>query len=154
MVFSNEQCPVSGEDKRPSDQSVSDLSLVAGSARQAGDRFEGNRSSPVALTVLQAYDRVSHVLNSSIKPGESPQPLGAAGATWASFAQLIRLPNQSGTLLLMLPTWWALMLASHGRPPLMLMAVFAVGAFLMRSAGVAINDWADRRIDREVAERN
>ena len=151
MVFSNEQCSVSGEDKRPSDQSVWTSPLLRGPPDKQAIGSKATDRPPVALTVLQAYDRVPHVLNSSIKPGESPQPLGAAGATWASFAQLIRLPNQSGTLLLMLPTWWALMLASHGRPPLMLMAVFAVGAFLMRSAGVAINDWADRRIDREVA---
>jgi 4-hydroxybenzoate polyprenyltransferase len=66
-------------------------------------------------------------------------------------AQLIRLPSQTGTLLLMLPTLWALMLASKGRPDPILMAVFAVGAFLMRSAGVILNDLSDRRFDREVA---
>jgi 4-hydroxybenzoate polyprenyltransferase len=66
-------------------------------------------------------------------------------------AQLIRLPSQTGTLLLMLPTLWALVLASKGRPDPILMAVFAVGAFLMRSAGVILNDLSDRRFDREVA---
>lgn len=105
----------------------------------------------VVLTVPQACYRVQRVLNSPIKPGEAPPPPWPAGAIWVSLARLIRLSNQSGTLLLLLPTWWALTLASHGRPSLMLLAVFAVGAFLMRSAGVAMNDWADRGIDREVA---
>jgi 4-hydroxybenzoate polyprenyltransferase len=51
----------------------------------------------------------------------------------------------------MLPTWWTLILASKGHPSFELMVVFAAGSFLMRSAGVAMNDWADRSIDREVA---
>jgi len=65
-------------------------------------------------------------------------------------ADLIRLPNQSGTLLLMLPSLWALLLASQGRPRLLLLAIFAAGAFLMRSAGVIVNDLADRSLDRQV----
>jgi 4-hydroxybenzoate polyprenyltransferase len=65
-------------------------------------------------------------------------------------AQLIRLPNQTGTLLLMLPTLWALVLATRGRPDPTLLAVFAAGAFLMRSAGVILNDAADRQFDRQV----
>jgi 4-hydroxybenzoate polyprenyltransferase len=65
-------------------------------------------------------------------------------------AELIRLPNQTGTLLLMLPTLWALVLASHGRPDPRLLAIFAAGSFLMRSAGVILNDAADRRLDRQV----
>jgi 4-hydroxybenzoate polyprenyltransferase len=65
-------------------------------------------------------------------------------------AQLIRLSNQTGTLLLMLPTLWALVLASRGRPDPTLLAIFAAGSFLMRSAGVIMNDAADRQFDRQV----
>jgi 4-hydroxybenzoate polyprenyltransferase len=65
-------------------------------------------------------------------------------------AELIRLPNQTGTLLLMLPTWWALVLASEGRPDPILIFIFFLGSFLMRSAGVIVNDLADRRLDRQV----
>jgi 4-hydroxybenzoate polyprenyltransferase len=75
----------------------------------------------------------------------------SAPAQWAAFAELIRLRNQSGTLLLMLPTWWALVLASKGRPAISLLLIFAFGSFLMRSAGVILNDLADRPFDREVA---
>ncbi len=73
------------------------------------------------------------------------------GNKWASFADLIRLRNQSGTMLLMLPTLWSLVLASEGRPPLKLLLVFIAGSFLMRSAGVVLNDLADRSFDRQVA---
>ncbi len=53
-------------------------------------------------------------------------------------------------MLLMLPTLWALVLASHGQPPISLLIIFVVGSFLMRSAGVVINDLADRSFDRQV----
>ncbi len=68
----------------------------------------------------------------------------------SSFSRLIRLPNQSGTLLLLLPTLWALVLASDRSPDPFLIGVFVVGAFLMRSAGVIFNDLADRKIDQRV----
>jgi 4-hydroxybenzoate polyprenyltransferase len=90
-------------------------------------------------------------------PAESPDtslPPPAASPAQPSrlslIAELIRLPNQTGTLLLMMPTWWALVLASHGRPDPILIVIFSLGSFLMRSAGVILNDAADRRLDREV----
>ncbi|MEK7267775.1 MAG: 4-hydroxybenzoate octaprenyltransferase, partial [Nitrospirota bacterium] len=72
------------------------------------------------------------------------------GLNWSTLAHLIRLSNQSGTVLLMLPTLWALVLASRGRPTWSLLAIFAIGSFLMRSAGVVLNDLADRSFDRLV----
>ena len=62
-------------------------------------------------------------------------------------ADLIRLPKQYGTLLLMMPTLWSLVLASDGMPSLELLLVFALGSFVMRSAGCIINDIADRHFD-------
>ena len=50
----------------------------------------------------------------------------------------------------MLPSLWALVLASQGRPSGLLVVLFIAGAFLMRSAGVIINDLADRSFDRQV----
>jgi 4-hydroxybenzoate polyprenyltransferase len=71
--------------------------------------------------------------------------------TWSNFSRLIRLPSQTGTSLLMLPTLWALVLSSRGLPPLRLLLIFALGSFVMRSAGVVLNDLADRSFDRYVA---
>jgi 4-hydroxybenzoate polyprenyltransferase len=65
-------------------------------------------------------------------------------------ADLIRLPKQYGTLLLMAPALWSLVIAADGRPPASLLLVFVVGAFVMRSAGCVFNDLADRRLDRHV----
>jgi 4-hydroxybenzoate polyprenyltransferase len=52
--------------------------------------------------------------------------------------------------LLLWPTLWALWLASSGVPNLSILIIFVVGTFLMRSAGCAINDYADRDFDRHV----
>jgi 4-hydroxybenzoate polyprenyltransferase len=55
-----------------------------------------------------------------------------------------------GSLLLLWPTLNALWIASDGRPRWPLVAIFALGTLLMRSAGCAINDYADRDFDRHV----
>ena len=67
-----------------------------------------------------------------------------------AYAYLIRLDKPIGTLLLLWPTLWALWLASSGTPNLSILIIFTVGTFLMRSAGCAINDYADRDFDRHV----
>ena len=67
-----------------------------------------------------------------------------------SYGYLIRLDKPIGTLLLLWPTLWALWLASSGTPDLSILLVFTLGTFLMRSAGCAINDYADRDFDRHV----
>jgi len=67
-----------------------------------------------------------------------------------SYAYLIRLDKPIGTLLLLWPTLWALWLASDGVPDLKILCIFIVGTFLMRSAGCAMNDYADRDFDRHV----
>jgi 4-hydroxybenzoate polyprenyltransferase len=67
-----------------------------------------------------------------------------------SYAYLIRLDKPIGTLLLLWPTLWALWLASSGVPDLKILLIFVAGTFLMRSAGCAVNDYADRNFDRHV----
>jgi len=66
------------------------------------------------------------------------------------YARLLRLHRPIGTLLLLWPTLWALFLAAHGTPPAYELFAFTLGTVLMRSAGCAINDWADRDFDRHV----
>ena len=45
---------------------------------------------------------------------------------------------------------WALWIVSDGKPDWRVLLVFVAGTFLMRSAGCAINDFADRGIDGSV----
>jgi 4-hydroxybenzoate polyprenyltransferase len=66
------------------------------------------------------------------------------------YAKLVRLDKPIGSLLLLWPTLCALWLASAGKPDWHLVAIFSVGTVLMRSAGCAINDFADRDFDRHV----
>ncbi|MCO1332835.1 4-hydroxybenzoate octaprenyltransferase [Microbulbifer sp. OS29] len=55
-----------------------------------------------------------------------------------------------GSLLLLWPTWCALWLAAEGWPGFHLFIVFTAGVILMRAAGCAVNDYADRKIDAYV----
>lgn len=66
------------------------------------------------------------------------------------YAYLIRLDRPIGTYLLLWPTLWALWIAAKGWPDNFVLFVFLTGVFLMRSAGCAINDFADRKIDPHV----
>lgn len=66
------------------------------------------------------------------------------------YIALTRLNRPIGILLLLWPTLWAIWVASEGRPDTTILVVFAVGTILMRSAGCAINDYADRDFDAYV----
>ncbi len=71
-------------------------------------------------------------------------------ATISDYIELTRLDKPIGIWLLLWPTLWALWIASHGRPDGRLFIIFVVGTVLMRSAGCAINDYADRSFDPRV----
>ncbi len=66
------------------------------------------------------------------------------------YAELIRIDKPIGIYLLLWPALWALAIAGKGSPNMWVLLVFVVGVFLTRSAGCAINDYADRDIDRHV----
>jgi len=67
-----------------------------------------------------------------------------------AYERLIRLDKPIGAMLLLWPTLWAVWLASCGAPSLKIVAIFVFGTFLMRSAGCAVNDYADRDFDPHV----
>lgn len=66
------------------------------------------------------------------------------------YFRLVRLDKPIGILLLLWPTLGGLWLASDGKPDWTLVLIFSLGTALMRSAGCAINDFADRDFDRHV----
>ncbi|MDO8651427.1 MAG: 4-hydroxybenzoate octaprenyltransferase [Undibacterium sp.] len=66
------------------------------------------------------------------------------------YFQLLRLNKPIGILLLLWPTLAAIWLASDGKPDWRLITIFTLGTVLMRSAGCAINDYADRDFDKYV----
>jgi 4-hydroxybenzoate polyprenyltransferase len=67
-----------------------------------------------------------------------------------AYERLIRLDKPIGILLLLWPTLWGLWLAKRAMPEMAVLWLFVLGTVLMRSAGCAFNDFADRRFDAEV----
>jgi 4-hydroxybenzoate polyprenyltransferase len=68
----------------------------------------------------------------------------------ALYLRLVRADKPIGILLLLWPTLWALWMATGGKPSPLYIVIFVVGTALMRSAGCAINDYADRDFDLHV----
>ena len=66
------------------------------------------------------------------------------------YLRLMRLDRPIGTWLLLFPCWWSIALAGPGWPDPWLMALFALGAVIMRGAGCTINDIADHKFDAMV----
>ena len=66
------------------------------------------------------------------------------------YSRLVRLDRPIGIYLVLWPTLWALWIAAEGIPSPLVLIVFVAGVVLMRSAGCAINDFADRKIDPHV----
>ncbi len=71
-------------------------------------------------------------------------------ANWNAYWRLMRFDKPIGILLLLWPTWWALLLAGAGHPSLKNGLIFTAGVVLMRAAGCVMNDIADRDFDPHV----
>ena len=69
---------------------------------------------------------------------------------WNAYWRLMRFDRPIGILLLLWPTWWALLFAGNGRPSLINIFVFTAGVIVMRAAGCVMNDIADRNFDPHV----
>ena len=72
------------------------------------------------------------------------------GTRLHQYARLVRADKPVGAALLLWPMLWTLWFVSGGQPSWLVLIVFVCGTFLMRSAGCAINDFADRHIDGSV----
>ena len=93
-------------------------------------------------------------------PGASPDPSDIRPGDWVErwlpvrvrpYARLARLDRPIGTWLLLFPGWWGIALAARHWPNPRLLALFALGAVVMRGAGCTLNDIADRHYDAQVA---
>lgn len=82
-------------------------------------------------------------------PGRAPPAVGRA--RWQALISLVRLDRPIGIYLLLWPMLCALWFAADGWPDLGVLVIFTLGTILTRSAGCAINDFADRKIDGAVA---
>lgn len=142
-----------------------------------------SRSVAAPLTVLQRSGFSSLSSRSPLgKPsredeaspsgsGDASAPAGADSAfriekdTWAErhcpqwmlpYIQISRINRPAGTYMLLWPCFWSISLAAPvGQlPDLKLLALFATGSLIMRSAGCTINDMWDKDFDRQVERTN
>lgn len=72
------------------------------------------------------------------------------GVNWGAYWRLMRFDRPIGILLLLWPTWSALLIAGAGSPTLRNVLIFTAGVVLMRAAGCIMNDVADREFDPHV----
>jgi 4-hydroxybenzoate polyprenyltransferase len=83
-------------------------------------------------------------------PQTPPRPRLTLVERLDAYERLVRLDKPIGILLLLWPTLAALWIALDGQPSFRLVLVFTVGTIVMRCAGCAFNDWADRKFDAHV----
>ncbi len=111
---------------------------------------------------MTGIDQSKPALDADTRPGPTSRSdirashwtLRLSPARARPYLRLIRIDRSIGTWLLLFPCWWSLSLAAaaQGRlPDWRLLALFAVGALIMRGAGCTFNDLADRDIDAKVA---
>lgn len=75
---------------------------------------------------------------------------------WIPYLELMRLEKPTGTLLLLVPSFWGITMAAYAvSAPLSVtfsaITLFSIGAIIMRGAGCTINDIWDRNLDNQVA---
>jgi 4-hydroxybenzoate polyprenyltransferase len=80
----------------------------------------------------------------------SPKTQPGDAGRWNAYWRLMRFDRPIGILLLLWPTWWALLLAGGGRPSIRNALIFTAGVVVMRAAGCVMNDIADRDFDPHV----
>jgi len=95
-------------------------------------------------------DDARHHVTESSPPVTQPTQWRRIAARLNAYERLIRLDKPIGTLLLLWPTLTALWIATAGAPSWIVVGIFVLGTLLMRSAGCAINDYADRDFDAHV----
>jgi 4-hydroxybenzoate polyprenyltransferase len=71
-------------------------------------------------------------------------------STWSEIVRLLRWDKPEGRLILMIPALWAVVLASQGKPPAILVIVIVLGTIATSAAGCVVNDLWDRNIDPQV----
>ena len=94
-------------------------------------------------------------MNMSLSEKPAPESSGrsapaAAVSRWNAYLRLMRFDRPIGFMLLLWPTWWALLLAGSGRPSVKNALIFTAGVIVMRAAGCVMNDIADRNFDPHV----
>src|ERR1700675_1790218 len=118
-------------------------------------RWPSGRNGRGKSSMLSGTRNVGHMMTTLSRPDLSDIHRGDWGdrrlpAAWRPYTRLARLDRPVGIWLTLFPCWAALVQASHGFPGPRQLAIFSLGALLMRSAGATVNDIADRKFDGHV----
>ena len=100
--------------------------------------------------MLAALHVRAHEALAVLRPDNRRMPTVIDTSRLNLYLSLIRWDRPAGSYLLLWPTLASLWIAAGGFPGWHLVAVFTLGTFLMRSAGCALNDVADRDFDKHV----
>lgn len=120
--------------------------VTMGAAKPAAE-VEISRASKPLTSVADRLRWIGHKITATAFVTEI---LPGAGAKLSAYGALTRLNKPIGVWLLLWPVLWALWISSGGRPDPHVFIVFVLGTVLTRSAGCAINDFADRNFDGHV----
>jgi 4-hydroxybenzoate polyprenyltransferase len=131
--------------KAPQGEHMKTGSMAAAAPAKMPAELEPIR--PVGTPVRDRVRWLGHKLASTALVTEI---LPGAGAKLRAYGALTRLNKPIGIYLLLWPVLWALWLSSDGHPDPHVFIVFVLGTILTRSAGCAINDFADRKFDGHV----
>lgn len=121
-------------------------------------------------TLIKPSPTAASAVSQTKKPIFSPEELEAARLArlaglgwlaklpekWIPYFELMRLEKPVGTLLLLIPSFWGITMASYAiaaplTTTISALALFSIGALVMRGAGCTINDFWDRNLDNQVA---
>lgn len=86
----------------------------------------------------------------SLKMTSTQPDYKPSGNIWTEIVRLLRWDKPEGRLILMIPALWAVVLASSGKPPAVLVLVIIAGTIATSAAGCVVNDLWDRNIDPKV----
>ena len=140
-------------------------SLANREVRLLGRTDTSDKTSNRTLALSKtSHVRIKHsptrpLLSPSLLAYPPSRPLKLAASLVSSlpspvqpFLRLARLDKPIGTWLLFWPCGWSLCLATPAGqlPDLHMLAVFGVGALVMRGAGCTINEMWDKNIDKQV----
>ncbi len=107
--------------------------------REKSARAPGHRRDMSATAKTSATDIPEESWIDRLAPGFS-----------RPFLRLARADRPIGTWLLVFPCWWSAALAAEHWPDPRLLALFGIGAFILRGAGCTFNDIVDRNIDGRI----
>ncbi|XP_014224729.1 4-hydroxybenzoate polyprenyltransferase, mitochondrial [Trichogramma pretiosum] len=128
--------------------------ICPSSANKSSNTKKKQLCTNYPLTNVQKHSKVSHILLKNVKHYSiAAKIVEKSPAKVQPYMKLMRIDKPIGSWLLFWPCGWSIAMAAPAGafPDPGMLALFGVGAFIMRGAGCTINDMWDKDIDKKVA---